>query len=215
MPAYSERAVAAVVRFQRSVGLDPDGVVGPRTFAALRRRYGWRVWRRGARQASPRRTRTSARGIELIASFEGSRAEPYDDPVGLATVGYGHLIARRSVDAADGRARWVAGQAVPGRLTEPEARRLLAHDLAATYEPSVAALELPLRQPQFDALVSFVYNLGPGAIGAGTGIGKALRARDWATAADEMLRWDKAGGHTLPGLTRRRRAERELFLTRS
>jgi hypothetical protein len=69
-----------------------------------------------------------------------------------------------------------------------------------------------LNQHQFDALVSFVYNLGPGAIAPGTGIGRALRARAWRRAADEMLRWNRAGGRVLAGLTRRREAERALFL---
>lgn len=159
--------------------------------------------------------RTSPRGIALIASFEGFAATPYDDPAGYATVGFGHLIAYRSVTDEDRRASWVDGQAAAGRLTRPEARRLLLEDLARDYEPHVAALGLALSQCQFDALVSFVYNLGPGAIGSETGIGGALRGQEWLTAADEMLRWDKAGGETLPGLTRRRRAERILFLSAS
>jgi len=156
--------------------------------------------------------RTSPRGIALIVAFEGYSPAPYDDPVGFATVGYGHLLGRRPVEDADRRARWVAGQASAGRLTEPEARRLLAADLAASCEPAVDALGVPLTQPRFDALVSFVYNLGPGAIGPTTGIGRALRAHDWSAAADQLLRWDEAGGAVLPGLARRRAAERALFL---
>jgi len=157
--------------------------------------------------------RTSPRGVRLIASFEGFHAEPYPDPVGFATVGYGHLIARRGVTAADRRATWVEGQATRGRLTPREARRLLACDLAREAEPAIRRLALPLTQHQFDALASFVFNVGAGAIAPGTGIGRALRARRWSVAADELLRWDKAGGRPLSGLTRRRRTERQIFLT--
>jgi lysozyme len=155
--------------------------------------------------------RTSAHGVALIASFEGFLREPYADPAGFATVGYGHLIARRGVTAADRRATWIEGQERPGRLTPREGRRLLARDLARDAEPAIRRLALPLRQHQFDALASFVFNLGAGAIGPDTGVGRALRAHRWDAVADELLRWDKAGGRTLPGLTRRRRAERRLF----
>lgn len=156
--------------------------------------------------------RTSAVGIALICSFEGFFAEPYNDPAGHATVGYGHLLHYGAVTSADRRGVWLRGQRHPGRLTRGEAKRLLRRKLAERYEPAVRALRLPLNQNQFDALVSFVYNVGPGAIGPTTGIGVALRNRQWRRAADELLRWDKAGGRTLAGLTRRRHAERDLFL---
>lgn len=85
-------------------------------------------------------------------------------------------------------------------------------EVDATYGAAVNALRLPLNQNQFDALVSFVYNVGPGGVAPSTQVGKHLRAHDWKAAADALLAWDKAGGHALPGLTRRRQAERALFL---
>ncbi len=206
---------------RRRVGLTVDGIVGPKTFAALRRRYGWRVWSRRAaakpaagEEAPPATLRISAEGLALIEQFEGFFAIPYDDPAGHATVGYGHLLHFGPVTAADRSATWVAGQRLPGRLTPAEARQLLRQQLAADYEPAVRRLELPLTQHQHDALVSFVYNVGTGALASGTGIGRALRARRWQAAADELLRWDKAGNPPKPlaGLTRRRQAERALFL---
>ena len=88
----------------------------------------------------------------------------------------------------------------------------MRREIDATYGKAVNDLPVDLTQNQHDALVSFVYNLGPGAISTNTGIGRALRAKKWELASNEMLRWDKAGGHSLAGLTRRRRAERALFL---
>jgi GH24 family phage-related lysozyme (muramidase) len=207
----------AVKRFQKRVKLPVDGIVGPKTFAALRRRYGWRVWRgRGETRSPPAPTQRniSRRGLGLIDEFEGFYAEPYNDPAGHATVGIGHLLHHGPVTSADRHARWFAGQKTPGKLTHDEARGLLLYKLASEYEPAVDALDLPLTQNQYDALVSFVYNLGPGAVGADTGVGRALRERRWKDAANELLRWDKAGSppRPLPGLTRRRKAERGLFL---
>ena len=88
----------------------------------------------------------------------------------------------------------------------------MMREVDATY--GAAVNKIPgLDQPKFDALTSFVYNVGPGGIAPSTGIGKALRAKQWNRAADELLKWDRAGGHSLPGLTRRRKAERALFLS--
>lgn len=144
---------------------------------------------------------TSRAGIALIKEFEGFPfgGRPYQDSVGVWTIGYGHT----------------AGVGPHSRrLTEREAAQLLDQDLQHTYERAVEALPMAdeLNRNQADALVAFVYNVGPGAISAETGIGRALRARQWQRAADEMLRWDEAGGRVLAGLTRRRRAERALFL---
>jgi GH24 family phage-related lysozyme (muramidase) len=140
-------------------------------------------------------------GIALIKEFEGFPfgGRPYQDSVGVWTIGYGHT------EGVGPHSR---------RISERDAAKLLEHDLDATYARAVAALPMAgdLNQHQFDALVCFVYNVGTGAIGPDTGIGRALRAQDWSRAADELLRWDKAGGRALAGLTRRRHAERELFL---
>jgi lysozyme len=162
-----------------------------------------------ARKPMPRRPRrpraarrVSARGVDMVATFEGFRSYVYRDAVGVETIGFGEtdraIIARY-------RATGI------GRTA---ALRLLRTRLNRDYAPAVRALGLPLTQNQYDALCSFVYNVGPGALAPTTGIGLALRRRDWQGAADQLLRWDKAGGHALPGLTRRRRAERALFLAK-
>jgi len=148
---------------------------------------------------------TGSGGIALIKEFEGFPfgGRPYFDRLGgVWTIGYGHTEG--------------VGPHSP-RLTERQASELLERDLAKRYEGAVEALPIAhlLNQNQFDALVVFVYNVGGGALSAGTGIGRALRARQWHRAADEMLRWNKAQatGQPVEGLTRRRRAERKLFLT--
>lgn len=166
----------------------------------------------------------SAQGLAFIAEFEGFYPAPYNDPAGYATVGYGHLIGYRPVQAKDHAAIWVWGQKEPGRLTRQEARRLLRSKIAQNYQPAVTRLfekDGPLygkwTQHRFDALVSFAFNLGPGAVTPGTKgfetIGRAIRAGDLRAIGDAMLLYDKAGGKALPGLTRRRTAERRLFLT--
>jgi GH24 family phage-related lysozyme (muramidase) len=140
----------------------------------------------------------SRRGVRLIQDYEGFRSSPYRDSVGVWTIGYGST-------------KGVGPQTAP--LNRQQASERLRSEVDAEYGAAVNALHLPLNQHQFDALVSFVYNVGPGALGLDTGIGRELRAHHWHRAADELLRWDKAGGRALPGLTRRRRAERQLFLT--
>jgi lysozyme len=142
----------------------------------------------------------SPAGVDLIKEFEGfpSGGRPYQDIVGVWTIGYGHTEG--------------VGPHSP-RLTEPQASALLAKDLDSKYGPFVDAIHVPLQQHQYDALVSFVYNVGPGGIGASTHVGQALRARQWQAAADALLAWDKAGGVSVAGLTRRRKAERALFLS--
>ena len=142
--------------------------------------------------------RLSARGARLIAEFEGFRSCPYRDPVGVWTVGYGstHGVG-------------------PGSrcLTRAQALARMRREVDQEYGAAVNALPVRLTQNRFDSLSSFTYNLGPGAIGSGTGIGRALRRKQWRRAADEMLEWNQAGGHVLAGLVRRRKAERKLFLT--
>ncbi|MHA8112652.1 lysozyme [Kosakonia cowanii] len=147
--------------------------------------------------------RISDKGISLIKQFEGLRLTAYQDSVGVWTIGYGWT------QPVDGK---------PIRLgmtiKEETAERLLRTGLVG-YESDVSKLvKVKLTQGQFDALVSFAYNLGARALSTSTLLQK-LNAGDYAGAADEFLRWNKAGGKVLPGLTRRREAERALFLSDS
>jgi lysozyme len=142
--------------------------------------------------------KTSRAGIELIKSFEGLKLQAYPDPVtGGApwTIGYG---ATTGV--------W------PGMtVTAAEAEALFRRDLARVERDINRVVGVPIDQNMFDALVSFAYNVGIGNFRRSTLLRK-LNAGDFRGAADQFLRWNRAGGRTMAGLTRRRRSERELFL---
>lgn len=148
------------------------------------------------------RLTTSDQGLDLIRQFEGYSSLAYPDP-GTGgkpyTIGYGTTVA-------DGKPVY-SGQT----CTAEQAKAWLRYDVASTGYDVWHLLKVPVTQNQFDALVSFVYNVGSHAFAKSTLLRK-LNASDYAGAAEEFLRWDKAGGQPLRGLTRRRRAERELFL---
>lgn len=144
---------------------------------------------------------TSDKGIALIKQFEGCKLTAYQDSVGVWTIGYGWT---KPVDGKPIRAGMT--------INQETAERLLKTGLVS-YESDVSRLvKVGLTQGQFDALVSFTYNLGARSLSTSTLLRK-LNAEDYAGAADEFLRWNKAGGKVLNGLTRRREAERALFLS--
>jgi len=142
--------------------------------------------------------RISLAGVALVKRFEGYSGHPYDDGTGVWTIGYGHI------EGVTPRSPFI---------TEPQAARLLQRDLDRVYAPAVNALGIAFNQNEFDALVSFVYNVGVGTMGAAHDIGRLLRGHQLHAAADSMLEYDRGGGHIMEGLRRRRAAERHLFLT--
>jgi lysozyme len=139
----------------------------------------------------------SKAGVNLIKEFESFEPHPYVCPAGKLTIGYGHVI--KPDEQFDD-------------LTEQEASSLLAKDLTPREEAVHRQVHVKLSQPQFDALVSFVYNVGEGAFAMSTLLHK-LNNRDYLGAAGEFRRWKYGGGKELPGLVRRRRREEELFLS--
>lgn len=144
---------------------------------------------------------TSDKGIALIKEFEGCKLTAYQDSVRVWTIGYGWT---QPVDGKPIRAGMT--------IKQETAERLLKTGMVS-YESDVSRLvKVGLTQGQFDALVSFTYNLGARSLSTSTLLRK-LNAGDYAGAADEFLRWNKAGGKVLNGLTRRREAERALFLS--
>ena len=161
--------------------------------------------------------------IELIKAFEGIpdgnpstvNVDAYLDPVGIWTIGWGHAIAYKGDWLRGAQNRAVARALYPGGITRVQAEALLRADLIDTAAQVARLVSLPVGDDAFGALVSFAFNVGTGALGKSTLLRKLL-AGDEAGAADQFLVWNKgrvAGVLTeLPGLTRRRKAERALFL---
>ena len=143
----------------------------------------------------------STLGVEAIKRFEGFRENAYQDSVGVWTIGYG------STEAALGYA------VTPGmKISESEANTLLIDHLNNLYVPAVKRyVTAEATQGEFDAMVSFVYNLGSGNFSSSTLL-KKFNAGDHEGAAKEFLVWNKAGGEVLAGLTVRRQEEMEIFL---
>ena len=139
--------------------------------------------------------RTSQKGIDLIKKFEGCRLEAYRCPAGVWTIGYGHTKG-----VMDGQ-----------KITQTQAEEFLREDLKV-YEKAVeSCVKVPLSQNQFDALVSFCYNCGGEALRTSTLL-RLLNDGKYSDAGKQFLRWNKAGGKVLVGLTRRREEERGMFL---
>ena len=133
-------------------------------------------------------------GIELIKQFEGCRLKAYKDAVGVWTIGYGH-----TVDVKEGI-----------EISQHQAEVILEVDLCE-YEGYINKyVQVPLTQNQFDALVSWVYNLGVGNLRSSTML-RVLNEGKYSEVSYQIKRWNKAGGKVLRGLIRRREAEADLF----
>ena len=136
----------------------------------------------------------SQEGISLIKKFEGCELEAYQCAAGVWTIGYG---STKDVKEGD-------------TLTQKEADNLLLHEMQE-YEGYIKELvKVPLKQNQFDALVSWVFNLGPANLKASTML-KFLNAGDYHLIPSQIKRWNKASGKVLGGLIRRREAEALMF----
>ena len=136
----------------------------------------------------------SEKGLALIRQFEGLRLAAYKCPADVATIGYGTT----------------KGVKMGMVIDKAEAERLLAEDVARFAGHVSDLVKVPLSQPQFDALVSFCYNVGPTAFGHSTLL-RYLNQGLYADAAGQFMRWNKAANNVIAGLTRRRAAERAMF----
>lgn len=148
--------------------------------------------------------------VGFIAFREGYSETPTDRVDGFSTVGYGHLIAYRPVNAEDNRATWVKGQETPGRLTKKEARILLRKDMRETARGVRRLVRVPTNKRQFSMLLSFAYNCGTGALADSTLL-KKLNVGNYAAVPEELMRWVNGPAGPLPGLVKRRRREGRLF----
>ncbi|QEL55519.1 lysozyme [Chromobacterium paludis] len=138
---------------------------------------------------------TSANGVNMIKQFEGLKLAAYQDSVGVWTIGYGHT----------------GPDVKPGlTISNDQAEQLLRQDLVR-FEQGVGNLvKTPINQNQFDALISFSYNLGLGNLQSSTLL-RLLNQGDYQGAARQFPLWDKAGGKAVLGLLSRRQAEQALF----
>lgn len=139
----------------------------------------------------------SEKGLSLIKESEGLRQKAYLDSVGVPTIGFGHT----------------KGVKLGQEITYSQAVEYLKEDLREAEQAVLRLVKVQLSQGQFDALVSFVFNLGAGAFAKSTLL-KKLNARDYSGAANEFGKWVNAGGRPLKGLITRREGERRLFLER-
>ena len=144
-------------------------------------------------ETKPVKKQISEACVTLVKTFEGFVAKAYKCPAGVWTIGYGHTLNVKPTDV----------------ISEPAASALLKEELQ-DYAAKVDKIVPVASQNQFDALVSFAYNLGVNALGTSTLLKKHL-AGDYKGAQAEFLRWDKAGGKVLAGLTKRRNHEAALY----
>ena len=133
--------------------------------------------------------------IPLIKEFEGCKLKAYKCPADVWTIGYGHTYGVKEGD----------------EITQQEADRLLADDVNSFTAGVQRLVTSDINRNQLGALVSFAFNLGLGNLRHSTLL-KLLNAGDFVGAANQLPRWNKAAGKVLPGLTRRREAEKQLFL---
>lgn len=138
--------------------------------------------------------RTGDEGIALIRHFEGCRLDAYLCPAGVWTIGYGHTKGVKEGETIDQEA----------------AEAFLIEDLEEFEGYVTEMVEVPLSQSQFDALVSWTFNLGPGNLERSTLLAK-LNQGEYTDVPFEIKRWTRAGGVILPGLVKRRNAEAALF----
>jgi len=131
-------------------------------------------------------------GLELIKDFEGFQSEPYLCPGGYWTIGYGHVIHARD------RLRYP--------ITREQAEQLLRKDVRVAEAAVIRLITVSLSAGQCDALVSFTFNLGAGALQRST-LRRKLNRGEYEAVPEEFMRWVFAGGRRLAGLVRRRRAE--------
>lgn len=139
--------------------------------------------------------RTSQTGIDLIKRFEGFSPVAYLCPAGVWTIGYGHTAGVQEGDSID----------------EDTAEDFLREDLTSAEGAVEKYVKVPLKQWQFDALVSFVYNLGAGNLYSSTLLKKVNRNPDDPSIRQEFEKWVYADGRVLQGLVERRKAEADMY----
>lgn len=137
-------------------------------------------------------------GLDLIKRFEGFSATIYICPAGYPTIGYGHLVREHELDRYE------------QDITEQEAEDLLRRDVQVAERAVLRLIDVPLTDGQYDALVSFTFNLGAGALQRST-LRRKVNREQHVEVPKQLMRWVWAGGRKLKGLIRRREAEALIY----
>jgi lysozyme len=158
--------------------------------------------------------------VDLIKRFEGIpdgdpstvNLDPYLDPIGIWTIGWGHAISQGNTFLRGPANRQLAFSLFPGGISIDQAVAMLRTDLMDTGKDVLNVVTVDLEDNQYGALVSFTFNLGLGNLRKSTLL-RLLNDGDFNAAADEFPKWNRAGGKVMKGLTLRRNAEQALFLS--
>lgn len=146
----------------------------------------------------------SQKCVDLIKRFEGCKLNAYLDPIGIPTIGYGSIM-------------WPDGKRVKlgQKITLQQAEDMLKWEIDIKAKPVNALLaKVAVNQNQFDALISFAYNLGIGALTRSTLLKKVIKNPCDASIRDEFNKWVNAGSKKLAGLVRRRKDEADLYFSK-
>lgn len=192
-------------------GLTVDGIYGPKTEKAFRdfkkqnkltEPYLFGQTTLIYLLKNPTKKRVNQEGLNLIKEFEGFRSQAYLCPANVWTIGYGNTFYQdgRKVKLGD-------------RISEAEAERLLKITVESFADQVAKLITVPITNNQFAAIVSLTYNIGISAFARSTLLSMLNNRKNKQEVAIQFLRWDKAGGKTLAGLTRRREREMRLFLS--
>ncbi len=149
-------------------------------------------------------TKISKKGLDLIKKFEGLKLKPYLCSAGVPTIGYGNTLYEngKKVSLKD------------TIITEQRATELLSHSLKNLEQQVDSFCRDDINQNQFDALVSFAFNLGPYNLKSSTLLKKVNKNPNDPTIRNEFMRWTKAGGKVLKGLVERRKCEADLYFSK-
>jgi lysozyme len=151
----------------------------------------------------------STHGLDLLKQWEGFESKIYKDSAGLPTIGVGHLLTKSELSSGKISINGVSVQYVNG-LTDTQVLDLLSQDVRPAGKAVNTNAKVALNQNQFDALVSFTFNVGVGAF-TGSTLLKLLNQGQYAEVPNQLLRWTRAGGQIVQGLVNRRQNEIKLW----
>jgi lysozyme len=148
-------------------------------------------------------------GLELLKQWEGFESKVYKDSAGLPTIGVGHLLTKSELTSGKIAIGGLPVQYANG-LTDQKVLDLLSQDVSPAAKAVNTGVKVTLNQNQFDALVSFTFNVGVGAF-TGSTLLKVLNQKQYDQVPDQLRRWNKSGGKVVQGLANRRENEIKLW----